>query len=101
MDAMDWVHWRSPSIDTQNGILRVDDLIIKVQRRVPLNLSNKDTQEDNFRRTKVKQKETKGSLFQNSKFDPLFYRYFGSTFVTFCTWSMSPTREGWSKSLLF
>ena len=101
MDAMDWVHYRSPSISTQNGILCVDDLTIKVQRSVPLKLPIKDTQEDHFRRIKVKQKEPKGSLPQNSKFDPLFYRYFGSTFVTFCTWSMSPTREGWSKSLLF
>lgn len=94
MDAMDWVHCRSPSIGPQNGILCADDLTIKVQRIVPLELSIKDTQEDQFRRTKVKPKETRGSLFQNSKFDPLFYRYFGSTFATFCTWSMSPTREG-------
>lgn len=39
MDAMDWVHWRSPSIATQNGILCADDLTIKVQIRVPLNFS--------------------------------------------------------------
>ena len=38
MDAMDWVHCRSPSISTQNGILCADDLTMKVQRRVPLNL---------------------------------------------------------------
>ena len=101
MNAMDWVHYRSPSISTQNGILCADDLTIKVQRSVPLKLPIKDTQEDHFRRINDKPKETRGSLFQNSKFDPLFYRYFGSIFVTFCTWSMSPTREGWSKSLLF
>ena len=101
MDAMDWVHCRSPSISTQNGILCADDLTIKVQRRVPLKLLIKDTQEDCFRRIKAKSKETRCSLSQHSKFDPLFYRYFGSTFVTFWTWSMSPTREGWSKSLLF
>lgn len=35
MDAMDWVHCRSPSIVTQNGILCADDLTIKVQRIVP------------------------------------------------------------------
>ena len=39
MDTMDWVHWRSPSIDTQNPILCVNDLTTKVQRRVPLNLT--------------------------------------------------------------
>lgn len=29
MDAVDWVHYRSPSIATQNGILCADDLTIK------------------------------------------------------------------------
>ena len=43
MDAMDWVHCRSPSIGTQNGILCADDLTIKIQRRVPLKLPIKDT----------------------------------------------------------
>lgn len=31
MEAMDWVHYRSPSISTQNGILCADDLTIKVR----------------------------------------------------------------------
>lgn len=35
MDAMDWVHWRSPSIATQNGILGVDDLTIKFKEEFP------------------------------------------------------------------
>lgn len=48
MDAMGWVHCRSPSIVTQNEILCADDLTIKVQRRVPLKLPIKDTKEDHF-----------------------------------------------------
>ena len=97
MDAMDWVHWRSPSIGHQNGILCADDLTIKVQ----IGVAHQRHQRRPFLSNQGQQKETRGSLFQNSKFDPLFYRYFGSTFATFCTLSMSPTREGWSKSLLF
>lgn len=32
MDAMDWVHCRSPSIVTQNGILCADDLTQKLKK---------------------------------------------------------------------
>ena len=35
MDAMDWVHYRSPSIATQNGILCADDLAQKFKEEFP------------------------------------------------------------------
>ena len=35
MDAMGWVHYCSPSIATQNGILCADDLTIKFKEEFP------------------------------------------------------------------
>lgn len=72
MDAMDWVHYRSPSIATQNEILCADDLTIKVQRRVPLKLPIKDTKEDQFRRIKVKQRKPKVASSKTQNLTPCF-----------------------------
>ena len=72
MDAMDWVHCRSPSISPQNEILCADDLTINVQRRVPMKLAIKDTKEDQFRRIKTKPKKTKVASPKTQNLTPCF-----------------------------
>ena len=72
MNPMGWVHCRSPSIATQNGILCADDLTIKVQRRGHLKLPIKDTKEDQFRRIKSNRRKPEVASSKTQNLTPCF-----------------------------
>ena len=72
MDTMDWVHYRSPSIATQNGILCADDLTIKVQRRVHLKLPINDTKKTTSDESRPNRRKPKVASPKTQNLTPCF-----------------------------